>query len=1321
MGLLRKLFYKKPPDGLLEICERVHVFDSCFSIDSWEEENYKVHMKGIVSNLPTHFPEASFLVFNFHDGEKKSYMTELLSEYDMTIMDYSCHYEGCPLIAMEVLHHFMKSCESWLSLDQNNLLLMHCEKGGWPVLAFVLAALLLYRKQYSGEQKTLDMIYRQAPNERLQVLSSLNPMPSQLRYLQYISRRNVAADWPPLDRALTLDCIILRHIPNIDGDGGCRPIFRIYGQDPLLAAEKTPKLLYSSPKRSKYVRYYKQKECALVKIDINCNVQDDVVVECVNLNGKEREKMIFRVVFNTAFIRSNILMLNRDEIDILWDAKEQFPKEFRAEILFSDMDAAASDTPTDPFRYEEKEGLPVEAFSKVQEMFNNVDWLDSKSDAYNMLQQIGALSMAQEKYDSDSNNSVDSPQQGRTSPRTLWEEKLLAALPGSPRSPRTMGLKNLVVPSDKSPVSKEAKPQGSQIEPFNQSDVSHQQNNQSAALANDHPSKASSSESSPASVVASPVASPLTAFGKEDRAARQTPPAKSPPPKTPLAKEDPAVRVTSPAKSPPPKTLLAKEDPVVRVTSPATPPVKEDQIINGVPPETSPSLKEILAGLMTSPAPTPPSASPLSKLEAGRDGPLEVPSPPPTMPPFKENAASTPAPIPSLPPLHSIQEASLTTSSSAPPPPPPPSPTAGASSVFPPTLEPLSPPTGSSPPPPTISSSTPPPQPSTVSAPPPPQQPPTVSSAAAPQQPPTVSSSAHPPPPTVSSSAPPPQPPTVSSSAHPPPPTVSSSPPPPHPPPPPTGSSTLPPPPPPPPPTGSSTLPPPPPPPPTTGSSSAPPPPPPPPTTGSSSAPPPPPPPPTTGSSSAPPPPPPPPNTGSSSAPPPPPAPFGKKAGGGPSAPAPPPFISSANAKNRLVSRGHSKNDKKLKPLHWLKLSRAVQGSLWAEAQKTGEASKAPEIDISELENLFSAAAPNTGRSKSSSRTAKTPKTEKVQLIDHRRAYNCEIMLSKVKVPLPELMSSVLALEESTLDADQVDNLIKFCPTKEEMELLKGYTGDRDKLGKCEQFFLELMEVPRVESKLRVFSFKIQFRSQVSDLRRSLNIVNSTAEEVRNSVKLKRVMQTILSLGNALNQGTARGAAIGFRLDSLLKLTDTRARNNKMTLMHYLCKVLADKLPVVLDFSKDISSLEPASKIQLKFLAEEMQAISKGLEKVVQELSSSENDGPVSDKFREKLKEFLCFAEAEVRSLASLYAGVGRHVDALILYFGEDPAKCSFEQVTTTLLNFVRMFIKAHDENCKQLEQEMKKSAENEKSKSSPLQNESKNILQTSMKSNNVN
>lgn len=57
-------------------------------------------------------------------------------------------------------------------------------------------------------------------------------------------------------------------------------------------------------------------------------------MECVNLNDDvKREEMMFRVMFNTAFIRSNILILNRDEIDMLWNAKDQFSKDFRVEVF----------------------------------------------------------------------------------------------------------------------------------------------------------------------------------------------------------------------------------------------------------------------------------------------------------------------------------------------------------------------------------------------------------------------------------------------------------------------------------------------------------------------------------------------------------------------------------------------------------------------------------------------------------------------------------------------------------------------------------------------------------------------------------------------------------------------------------------------------------------------------------------------------------------------------------------------------------------------------------------------------------------------------
>lgn len=195
----------------------------------------------------------------------------------------------------------------------------------------------------------------------------------------------------------------------------------------------------------------------------------------------------------------------------------------------------------------------------------------------------------------------------------------------------------------------------------------------------------------------------------------------------------------------------------------------------------------------------------------------------------------------------------------------------------------------------------------------------------------------------------------------------------------------------------------------------------------------------------------------------------------------------------------------------------------------------------------------------------------------------------------------------------------------------------------------------------------------------------------RGSEKLKVIMKNILLIGNTLNEGTPRGQAVGFRLDSILKLVETRATSSRTTLMHFLCKSLAGKSPELLDFHEDLGSLEAASKLQLKALAEEQQAVVKGLEKVEQELTASESDGPVSEVFRKTLKEFLDASGADVRSLSALYVEVGRSADALSLYFGEDPAKYPFEQVASTLLTFVGLFRKAHEENLKQIEAERKK------------------------------
>ncbi|KAE8691293.1 Formin-like protein 17 [Hibiscus syriacus] len=248
---------------------------------------------------------------------------------------------------------------------------------------------------------------------------------------------------------------------------------------------------------------------------------------------------------------------------------------------------------------------------------------------------------------------------------------------------------------------------------------------------------------------------------------------------------------------------------------------------------------------------------------------------------------------------------------------------------------------------------------------------------------------------------------------------------------------------------------------------------------------------------------------------------------------------------------------------------------------------------------------------------------------------------------------AILALDSSALDIDQVENLIIFCPTKEEMELLK--------------YFLEMMKVPRVESKLRVFAFRITFSSQEDDLRSNLSIINHATTEI---------MQTILTLGNALNHGTARGSAVGFKLDSLLKLSGTRARNNKMTLMHYLCKLLSEKMPELLDFDKDLVHLEAASKIQLKNLAEGMQAVSKGLEKVEQELTASDNDGYLSPYILKWEEVLIHYTSTLERIRHDVLLNKVFHVLTFI------------DQI---LVVFVKMFKKSREENEKPADAEKKK------------------------------
>ncbi|CAL9049441.1 unnamed protein product [Musa banksii] len=1268
MALFRRLFYRKPPDRLLEISERVYVFDCCFSAETLGENDYKDYMDGIVTQLHDYFPDASFMVFNFKEGDKRSQISDILTESDMTVMDYPLQYEGCPLLPLEMIHHFLKSSVSWLSMEgQHNVLLMHCERGCWPVLAFMLAGLLLYRKQYTGEQKTLEMVYKQAPKELHHLLSPLNPQPSHLRYLQYISRRGNAPEWPPKDISFTLECLILRIVPNFDGEGGCRPMVRIYGQDPLAPNSRTSKILFSTSKTKKHVRHYKQAEATPVKLKTRCRVQGDVVVECIHMDKDlEHEEIMFRIMFNTAFVHSSILMLSREEIDVVWNAKDQFSRDFKADVIFSDFDSFESDSSTDTLVEDgdETEGAFTEAedFFEAEEIFTNsyshnanrdpkgttfrngtsVDGGNPNSEIYSSTNEARS-SFETSKAEEDSETRASQLLTDTVSKCIMVETR---SIPGPAETSSGFGKckhdGELVTEKSVTSESMVQIEEKSMIESstLRQNTVTSMDEKQKLIKINNVKQETDNGmglvimtenliDLETAETIESIWENNDSNNGSENIIGRR-----------PNAVDE----IPSPEKHNLEKEIDSStyQDKVEHHSESmlSSPTVAEDRMTKFSTIAVSSDNKIISENSIFLDCTVTCEGKNIVELSNFKHEvkdiiTLDVEGKNIVEPCNIEQDACNLVSEKTMTSCNMSCKAEISI------------PTKEANNKL-----------GK------IESKV---------------NPENINSRTTQLENDHNQENQH----TLREikfkykrepdegvarnktdtknfnqklgngeykQA-------LEMSLH------------------------------------------------TTSEKPAPPPPPPPGQRGSA--------------------PPPPPPPGARAPPPAPPR--------APGAPPPPPSSSISNARGLLPNGGRGRGLSRsmgvnsanltsrrlsLKPLHWVKVTLAVEGSLWDELQRSGDALSASDFDVSELESLFSAMVPKTGdSSKEGRRKSLGSQSDKVHLIALRRANNTEIMLTKIKMPLPDLMSAALALDDSILDVDQVENLIKFCPTKEEMDLLKGYTGDKEKLGKCEQFFLELMKVPRVESKLRVFSFKIQFGSQVSDLKKSLSSIDSACEQIRNSIKLKEIMKKILFLGNTINQGTARGSAIGFHLDSLLKLSDTRATNNKMTLMHYLCKSLASRSPHLLDFHEDLISLEATSKIQLKSLAEEMQAIVKGLRKVEVELKASENDGPASEIFCKTLKEFVVVAEAEVRSLTTLYTSVGRNADALVLYFGENPAKCPLEQVLSTLLNFILMFKRAHQENCQQAELEKKKAQkgrETEKPKSS-LSNSKNDLKERSL------
>ncbi|KZV17528.1 formin-like protein 5, partial [Dorcoceras hygrometricum] len=237
----------------------------------------------------------------------------------------------------------------------------------------------------------------------------------------------------------------------------------------------------------------------------------------------------------------------------------------------------------------------------------------------------------------------------------------------------------------------------------------------------------------------------------------------------------------------------------------------------------------------------------------------------------------------------------------------------------------------------------------------------------------------------------------------------------------------------------------------------------------------------------------------------------------------------------------------KLKPFFWDKVLANPDHSMVWHQIKSGSFQFNEEM----IESLFGYAPPaknmNGGKKESASQD---PSTQYIQLIDPKRSQNLSILLKALNVTTEEVCDAIE--EGNELPAELIQTLIKVAPTTEEELKLRLYSGNLSQLGTAERFLKVLVDIPFAFKRLESLLFMCTLQEEISTLKESFTVLEAASTELRKSRLFLKLLEAVLKTGNRMNDGTFRGGAQAFRLDTLLKLADVKGIDGKTTLLHFV-------------------------------------------------------------------------------------------------------------------------------------------------------------------------
>ncbi|XP_027463274.1 protein diaphanous homolog 2 isoform X2 [Zalophus californianus] len=317
-------------------------------------------------------------------------------------------------------------------------------------------------------------------------------------------------------------------------------------------------------------------------------------------------------------------------------------------------------------------------------------------------------------------------------------------------------------------------------------------------------------------------------------------------------------------------------------------------------------------------------------------------------------------------------------------------------------------------------------------------------------------------------------------------------------------------------------------------------------------------------------------------------------------------------------------------------------------------------------------------------------KVKELRILDPKTAQNLSIFLGSYRMPYEDIKNIILEVNEDMLNEALIQNLVKHLPEQKVLGELAQLRNEYDDLCEPEQFGVVMSSVKMLQPRLENILFKLTFEEHVNNIKPSIIAVTLACEELKKSESFNRLLELVLLVGNYMNSGSRNAQSLGFKINFLCKIRDTKSADQKTTLLHFIAEICEEKYRDILKFPEELEHVESASKVSAQILKSNLTAMEQqiiNLERDIKKFPETENQ---HDKFVEKMTSFTKSARDQYEKLFTMHNNMLKLYENLGEYFIFNSKTVSIEEFFGDLSNFRTLFLEAVKENNKRKEMEEK-------------------------------